>query len=72
MVIKDEKAEGSMQEAGNPVEEELAEHFHCGLRKNQARIPVKVCHRKRCLFLESHEGKLGCSYRNYANPKKRK
>jgi hypothetical protein len=37
-------------------------YFSCPMRKNRARIPVTVCHQKKCLFLASEDGKLRCGY----------
>jgi hypothetical protein len=37
-------------------------YIQCPLRKNQARIPVTVCHKQRCIFLASKDEKIQCGY----------
>ena len=43
-------------------EEDLRYYLPCPLRKNRARIPVTVCHKQKCLFLGSENGKPKCKY----------
>ena len=45
-------------------------YFPCPLRKNRARVPVTVCHQKKCLFLASEDGKLRCGYGDKVLPGK--
>jgi len=42
--------------------EDLRYYLPCPLRKNRARIPVTVCHKQKCLFLGSKDGKPSCTY----------
>ena len=37
-------------------------YFECPLRKGRPRIAVTVCHKQKCIFLESEAGKLRCGY----------
>jgi hypothetical protein len=44
------------------AQEDERYYASCPLRKNRARIPVTVCHKQRCLFLTSENGKQKCGY----------
>ena len=37
-------------------------YLSCPLRKNRAKVPLTVCHRKRCMWLASDKGRLRCDY----------
>jgi hypothetical protein len=43
-------------------EEDLRYYLACPLRKGQPRIAVTVCHKQKCLFLGSKDGKPRCTY----------
>ena len=43
----------------------------CPLRKNVGtRIPVTLCHRDKCMFLISRDGKTACDYEEFRKKKK--
>ncbi len=48
--------------AGASAKEDERYYFPCPKRKNRARIPVTVCHKEKCIYLESEGGKLKCGY----------
>ena len=42
--------------------EDLRYYLACPLRKGRPRIAVTVCHKQKCLWLTSDDGKLRCGY----------
>jgi len=49
-------------ERRDTIEEDLRYYLSCPLRKNHARIPVTVCHKQKCIWLTSDDGKVKCGY----------
>ncbi len=37
-------------------------YIQCPIRKNEAKVPVTVCQKRRCIHLESQDGELRCGY----------
>jgi hypothetical protein len=47
---------------GFTMAEDERYYLPCPLRKNQARIPVTVCIKERCIYIESVSGKTICGF----------
>ncbi len=60
-----QKAVGSMQKA-----ETETHYLICRARKNQGKIPIGVCHKRKCVCLVSKGGKLVCDYEAIIKVKK--
>jgi len=56
-------AYGNTPVQGEEMSENERYYLVCPLRKNVGtRIPVTLCHRDKCFFLISKDGKLACDY----------
>ncbi len=77
------KKEGSYEEGSeqlksmkteNSSKEDERYYFPCPLKNvkgtGRPRVPVTVCHKGQCLYLESEGGKLKCGYQNTVKGKK--
>ena len=56
------KSKGQEVESRSQNPEDLRYYLECPLRKGHPRIAVTVCHKQKCMFLTSQDGKLGCGY----------
>jgi hypothetical protein len=40
----------------------MTQYLICKARKDQGKIPIAVCHKRKCVCLVSKDGKLICDY----------
>jgi hypothetical protein len=55
-----------MQKAENETR-----YLTCLARKNQGKIPIGVCHKRKCVCLVSKDGRLFCDYKAMTKGKKK-
>ena len=51
--------------------EEMTDYLICPLRKDHGKVAVAVCHKKKCIFLASKDGKFVCDYASTSGGKKK-
>ncbi len=59
----------SQSAVGTEQGEDLYSYLNCPLRRGEPRISTKVCHKQRCIFLGSEDGKPKCNYGDPNAPK---
>lgn len=59
--LKRNSSESGVRSSEKRIEDDRY-YFPCPLRKGHPRIAVTICHKQKCMFLISEDGKLRCGY----------